>query len=403
MVAGTAARPPIPRTVWALGLVSLFMDASSELVHSLLPLFLVGTLGASTTLVGLIEGVGEATAAITKVFSGWISDRIGRRKRLAVIGYGLAALTKPAFPLAASVGAVLAARFFDRVGKGIRGAPRDALVADVTPPQVRGAAFGLRQALDTVGAVVGPLLAILLMAALSDRIRLVLWWAVVPAAVAVAILVFGVKEPRAPAAAAARTRLQFGRAELARLGRPFWTVTAVGMVFSLARFSEAFLVLRARDDGFSLTLTPVVMIVMSLVYAISSAPAGALSDRMDRRLVLGAGLAVLIAADLVLALWPTRTGALAGAGLWGLHMGLTQGLFAALVADTAPDEARGTAFGAFNLATGLTILGASLLAGELWARSGPAATFLAGAAISALALAGVFAAVRGGPKQDARG
>lgn len=402
MAEAAGAKPRIPRTVWALGLVSLFMDASSELVHSLLPLFLVGTLGASTAVVGLIEGVGEATAAVTKVFSGWISDRLGRRKLLAVIGYGLAALSKPAFPLAGSVGAVLAARFADRVGKGVRGAPRDALVADVTPPEIRGAAFGLRQALDTVGAVVGPLAAILLMAALADRIRLVLWWAVAPAAVAVLLLVFGVEERRRPAALA-RARLPIGRAELARLGGAFWTVTAVGVVFSLARFSEAFLVLRARDDGFGLTLAPVAMIAMSVVYALSATPAGALSDRMDRRLLLAAGLGVLIASDLVLALAPTRAGALAGAGLWGLHMGLTQGLFAALVADTAPGETRGTAFGVFNLASGGALLAASLAAGELWERVGPEATFLVGAGFAALSLVGLLAAVRRSGKQNARG
>jgi len=402
MAEAAGVKPRIPRTVWALGLVSLFMDASSELVHSLLPLFLVGTLGASTAVVGLIEGVGEATAAVTKVFSGWISDRLGRRKLLAVIGYGLAALSKPAFPLAGSVGAVLAARFADRVGKGVRGAPRDALVADVTPPEIRGAAFGLRQALDTVGAVVGPLAAILLMAALADRIRLVLWWAVAPAAVAVLLLVFGVEERRRPAALA-RARLPIGRAELARLGGAFWTVTAVGVVFSLARFSEAFLVLRARDDGFGLTLAPVAMIAMSVVYALSATPAGALSDRMDRRLLLAAGLGVLIASDLVLALAPTRAGALAGAGLWGLHMGLTQGLFAALVADTAPGETRGTAFGVFNLASGGALLAASLAAGELWERVGPEATFLVGAGFAALSLVGLLAAVRRSGKQNARG
>jgi len=383
----------VPRTVWALGFVSLFMDASSELIHSLLPVFLVGTLGASAAFVGLVEGVGEATAAITKVFSGWISDRLGKRKLLAVIGYGLAAVTKPVFPLAVTPYEVLAARFIDRVGKGIRGAPRDALVADVTPAAIRGAAFGVRQALDTVGAFAGPLLAIALMALLDDDIRAVFWWAAVPGVIAVILLWLGVEEPKGERAPA-KARSPIGWREVGRLGAPFWAVVGVGVVFSLARFSEAFLILRAHDAGLALALTPLVLIVMNVVYAVCAAPAGALSDRIGRRGLLALGMVVLMVADGALALWPGLVGVLVGVALWGLHLGLTQGLLSALVADAAPAEARGTAFGLFNLLTGLALLVASGLAGVVWDLAGPAATFEVGGGFALLALAGLVAQAR---------
>jgi len=379
----------IPRGVWMLGFVSLFMDTSSELVHSLLPVFLTGTLGASVAEVGLIEGVAEATALVTKVFSGVISDWFGRRKPLAVLGYGLAALTKPFFALATTFEAVLFARFADRVGKGIRGAPRDALVADMVPPAIRGAAFGLRQALDTVGAVLGPALAIAAMMALAGNIRLVFWFAVAPAVIAVALLALGVEEPAA-ASGARPPRNPIRRAELAQLGAAFWTVVVLGTVLTLARFSEAFLVLRAADTGLPETWVPLVMVVMSLVYALSAYPAGVLSDRMERTRLLGFGLAVLIAADVVLALSGSVAVTLLGVALWGLHMGLTQGQLAALVADTAPERLRGTAYGLFNLVSGGALLLASVLAGALWDRLGPAATFWAGAGFTAIALVGLL-------------
>ena len=379
----------IPRGVWMLGFVSLFMDTSSELVHSLLPVFLTGTLGASVAEVGLIEGVAEATALVTKVFSGVISDWFGRRKPLAVLGYGLAALTKPFFALATTFEAVLFARFADRVGKGIRGAPRDALVADMVPPAIRGAAFGLRHALDTVGAVLGPALAIAAMMALAGNIRLVFWFAVAPAVIAVALLALGVEEPAA-ASGARPPRNPIRRAELAQLGAAFWTVVVLGTVLTLARFSEAFLVLRAADTGLPETWVPLVMVVMSLVYALSAYPAGVLSDRMERTRLLGFGLAVLIAADVVLALSGSVAVTLLGVALWGLHMGLTQGQLAALVADTAPERLRGTAYGLFNLVSGGALLLASVLAGALWDRLGPAATFWAGAGFTAIALVGLL-------------
>ncbi len=378
----------VPRGVWAIGFVSMFMDISSEMIHSLLPVFLVGTLGASVALVGLIEGVAEASASITKVFSGWISDRLGKRKLLAVIGYGLGALSKPFFPLAVSPMEVLGARFADRIGKGIRGAPRDALVADITEPGARGAAFGLRQALDTVGAFLGPLVAIGLMLLLAGNIRAVFAWAVIPAIIAVLLMIFGVDEPKmsgAPKAACAPIHW----AEVRDMGRPFWVVVAVGVVFTLARFSEAFLVLRAQGVGLSATLIPLVLVVMNLVYAAVAAPAGSLSDRMDRRMLLAIGLGILILADVVLAFSSNIAGILLGVALWGAHMGVTQGLLSALVADAAPDRLRGTAFGLFNLATGLMLLLASLLAGGLWAKLGPTATFSAGALFSVLAMFGL--------------
>jgi MFS family permease len=340
--------------------------------------------------VGLVEGIGEATASIVKLFSGALSDRLGKRKLLVVLGYGLGALSKPLFALAPTVGWVVAARFSDRVGKGIRGAPRDALIADVTPAAQRGAAFGLRQALDTVGALAGPLLAIGLLALFAGEMRAVFWCAIVPGLAAVAVLILFVREPERADAATAGQRPRFRFRDLAGLGRAFWAVALLGVVFTLARFSEAFLVLRAEGVGLPLAWVPLVLVAMNLVFAVTAYPAGAYSDRVDRRIVLAAGLLALIAADAVLAMAASVTVAFVGIALWGLHMGLTQGLLAALVADTAPAERRATAFGWFNLASGVVLLFASLLAGALWQWVGPAATFWAGAAFAVLALAGLL-------------
>ncbi len=373
----------IPAGIWALGFVSLLMDVSSEMIHALLPVYLVVGLGASALAVGLIEGVAEATAAITKVFSGALSDRLGRRKELVTIGYGLAALTKPVFPLASTLGWLVAARFVDRVGKGIRGAPRDALISEISPPDLLGASFGLRQSLDTAGAFIGPLLAIGLMWLFSDDFSAVFWIAVIPAVLAVALIVFAVREPERPAGPIS-VRSPLSRRELARLGGDYWWVVGVGAVFTLARFSEAFLILRAQSAGLSLMLVPLVLVVMNLAYALSAYPAGALSDRMNRVSVLILGLMLLVVADLVLALAPGIAGILAGVALWGLHMGLTQGLLAALVADFTPSELRGTAFGMFNLVTGVALLLASAVAGALWDAFGYQWTFLAGAAFALL-------------------
>jgi MFS family permease len=379
----------LPRVVWLLGLVSLCMDLSSEMIHALLPVFLVSTLHASTMTLGLIEGLAEGTASIARVFSGVLSDRIGLRKPLVVLGYGMAALTKPLFPLANSAGWVLCARVVDRIGKGIRGAPRDALVADVTPIDIRGAAYGLRQALDTAGALLGPLAAILLMAVLSDNVRGVFWVAVLPAVVAVTLLVFGLEEPTLHAGKNAPQRLPHWR-DLRIFGTAFWAVVAIGAVFTLARFSEAFLVLRAYDAGLSYGWTPLALAVMNLTYVASAYPAGRLSDRLGRVLLLMIGMAVLIVADVVLAVGTGVAVVLLGIALWGLHMGLTQGLLAAMVADTAPVALRGSAFGLFHFVSGLVTLLASLLAGALWEWRGPTLTFVAGAVFAAVALAGLL-------------
>jgi MFS family permease len=376
----------IPGSVWALGLVSLFMDSSSELIHALLPLYLVGVLGASTLDVGIIEGIAEATAAVTKVFSGSLSDYLGERKWLAAAGYGLAALSKPIFPLAPDIAWVAGARFIDRVGKGIRGAPRDALIADLTPAELRGTAYGLRQTLDTIGAVAGPALAIGFMALLADNFTHVFWIAVIPALVSVAIIVLFVREPKRLRRVRG-VRSPLSRAELKRLDVGYWIVVGVAAIFTLARFSEAFLLLRAKSVGVPVVLVPTVMVVMNIVYAASSWPAGALSDSIGRYRLLLAGFALLIVADLVLALGGNVATVMIGVAIWGLHMGLTQGLLSALVADTAPAALRGTAFGVFNLMSGLAMLLASVIAGGLWDLIGPDGTFLAGASFTAVALA----------------
>ncbi|MFA6031677.1 MAG: MFS transporter [Myxococcota bacterium] len=378
------ARPPIPRTVWALGLVSLFMDLSSETIHALLPLFLTVTLGASVALVGLIDGMAEATASIAKVFSGYLSDRLRKRKALILIGYGLGAVTKPLFALAGAPAVVFGARFADRIGKGLRGAPRDALVADVTPPEIRGRAFGLRQSLDTVGAFAGPLLAIGLMVLFANDIRMVFWIATFPAVLAVACVVFGVKDAPAAISPVAAPPVQLN--DLKRLPRAFWMVTLIGVVFTLARFSEAFLILKASAEGLPLVLAPLVLVVMNIVYALGAYPAGIWSDRVPAQRLFGWGLVALIAADLSLGLLPGLGGAFLGIALWGVHMALTQGLLAKLVADHAPADLRGSAFGAFNLVTGVAMLFASVIAGLVWDCFGADVTFLVSAGFAAVAM-----------------
>jgi len=379
----------IPASIWVLGFVSMFMDISSEMVHSLLPVFLVSGLGAGTLAVGIIEGVAEATASITKIFSGALSDFLGKRKFLAVAGYGLAAFTKPLFPLAPSLAWVVTARFVDRIGKGIRGAPRDALVADLAPAHLRGAAFGLRQSLDTVGAFAGPLLAVGFMLLTGDNFRTVFWIAVVPAFVALGLLMVGVSEPDRPRPqTAARVPIRF--ADVVGLHAAYWGIVVISGVLTLARFSEAFLVLRAQHAGLHAAYVPLVMVVMNIAYAVSSYPMGVLSDRMERPRLLAAGCVVLIISDLVLAYGTSVIHVMVGVVLWGLHMGMTQGSFAAMVTDVAPARLRGTAFGIFNLAGGLAMLVASVVAGALWQRYGPAATFVAGAAFAVMATLGLL-------------
>ena len=375
----------LPASIWALGFVSLLMDISSEMIHSLLPVFMVTVLGTSVWAIGLIEGAAEATAMMVKVFSGVLSDWWGKRKPLALLGYGLGAASKPLFALATTTGLVVAARLTDRIGKGIRGAPRDALVADLAPPGMRGAAFGLRQSLDTVGAFVGPLIAMGLMLLWANDFRAIFWVAVVPGFMAVALLLVGVKEPE-PAPMSGKRPNPISRANLKRLSAAYWRVVVIGAVFTLARFSEAFLLLRAIDFGVPLAFTPLVLIMMNVVYSIGAYPFGKLSDRVSHTALLGWGLVVLIAADVLLAVSGHVALLWAGVALWGLHMAMTQGLLAAMVADTAPADLRGTGFGFFNLLSGLALLLASTVAGVLWDQFGAAVTFAMGAVFSGLAL-----------------
>ncbi|MGY6031383.1 MFS transporter [Phytobacter sp. AG2a] len=377
----------IPKGVWVLGGVSLLMDVSSEMIHSLLPLFMATTLGASVIVIGLIEGLAEATALIIKVFSGVLSDYLGKRKGLALLGYGMGALSKPLFALASSSGVVFGARMIDRVGKGIRGAPRDALVADVTPPDIRGAAFGLRQSLDTLGAFLGPLLAVGLMLLWNNDFQAIFWVAVVPGALAIVLLYFGLEEPKTPVIKKRTNPLT--RENLKKLSNAYWWVVALGSVFTLARFSEAFLVLRAQQMDIPLFAIPLVMVAMNLVYSLTAYPFGKLSDGMSHSKMLQAGLLVLIAADIVLALSSHWSTLLFGVALWGIHMGMTQGLLAAMIAHTAPAELRGTAFGMFNLMSGIALLLASVGAGVLWETLGAASTFYAGAIICVITLLGM--------------
>lgn len=382
-------RQGIPAGIWALGFVSMLMDISSEMIHALLPVYMVTVLGTSALAVGVIEGIAEGTASITKVFSGALSDWLGKRKFLAVLGYGLAALTKPIFPLASSIEWLIAARFIDRIGKGIRGAPRDALVAELAPPHLRGASYGLRQSLDTIGAFLGPLFAIGLMWLTVDHFETVFWIAVIPAFLSVALILVAVKEPERPREQR-RVRMPLHRDELRRLGATYWWIVAVAAVFTLARFSEAFLILRTQSIGMPLALVPVVLVMMSLAYSLSAYPVGVLSDRVNRLSLLALGLVLLLFADLVLAFATNIVGLGIGVVFWGLHMGFTQGLLATLIAEAAPPELLGTAFGMFNLMTGIALLAASVVAGALWDMAGPQGTFMAGATFTVATLSGLF-------------
>ena len=377
----------IPSSIWVLGFVSLLMDISSEMIHSLLPMFMVTTLGASAFTVGVIEGLAESTALMIKVFSGVLSDYLGKRKGLALFGYALSALTKPLFAIAPSLGLVLSARLLDRMGKGVRGAPRDALIADIAPLHLRGAAFGLRQSLDTVGAFLGPLLAVGLMLLWANDFRAIFWVSVIPALLAVTLLLFGVHEPQNHEAV--KRSNPISKQNLKRLGAAYWWVVAIGAVFTLARFSEAFLVLRAQQSGISMALVPLVMVAMNLIYALSAYPFGKLSDRMSHTKLLALGLVILIAADLILAINDHWLVVVAGVALWGIHLGITQGLLARMVADSAPADLRGTAYGFFNLMSGFALLIASVIAGFCWDKFGPAFTFYVGAGFCVITLVGL--------------
>ena len=374
----------IPISVWVLGFVSMLMDISSEMIHSLLPLFMVTTLGTSALLVGFIEGLAQSTALIVKIFSGMLSDYLGKRKWLAVTGYALGAFTKPVFALASSIELVFTARLLDRVGKGIRGTPRDAMVADLTPPELRGAAFGLRQSLDSIGAFVGPLLAVGLMLLWANDFRAVFWVAVIPGILSVLLLAFGISEPDTCSTTKRTNPLVM--ANLKRLNNQYWWVVCIGSVFTLAGFSEAFLVLRAQDSSVPITYIPLIIVLMNIIYALSAYPFGHLSDHISRYKLLGYGLLMLICADIALAINGHWSVLLLGVVFWGLHMGLTQGILAALVADVAPQDLRGTAFGFFNLASGIALFAASIIAGWLWDSVGASATFLMGAGFCSITL-----------------
>jgi len=377
----------IPTSIWILGFVSLLMDISSEMIHSLLPMFMVTTLGVSVFAVGMIEGVAEATGLMVKVFSGILSDYLGKRKGLALFGYALSALTKPLFAIAPSVGFVFTARLLDRIGKGVRGAPRDALIADISPLHLRGASFGLRQSLDTVGAFLGPLLAVGLMILWSNDFRAIFWVAVIPGLLAVACLLFGVHEPSNQQSV--KRSNPISKENLKQLRANYWWVVAIGSLFTLSRFSEAFLVLRAQQGGIPMALVPLVMVAMNLIYALSAYPFGKLSDRMSHTKLLALGLVILITADLVLAINDHWQVVLIGVALWGIHLGMTQGLLARMVADNAPADLRGTAYGFFNLMSGIALLIASGVAGVLWDQFGPAFTFYAGAGFAVITLIGL--------------
>ena len=391
-------RPPLPRNIWVLGFVSLLMDLSSEIYHALLPLFITVTLGLPVAVLGAIDGISEATASFAKLASGRLSDRSRRRKPWILLGYGIAALSKPLFPLASGGLAVMGARFADRIGKGIRGAPRDGMIADETPPEIRGRAFGLRQSLDTVGAMIAPIAAIGLMVWLTDNIRLVFWIAAIPAALSFLLAWLALKEQAPAPTQAVRAPFFAGFRELDKATR---RLIAVGFLFTLARFSEGFLILRGFDAGLSLTLSPLVLVVFNLAFFALAYPAGALSDRFSPKAILLAGMAVLIAADLLLARPVGLPGLGLGVALWGAHMALTQGIFARLIADSAPPHLRATSFGAFYFASGIATLLASLGAGLLWDRHGADATFLAGAGVAAVAMAMLSLLPEGrGPRSD---
>ena len=377
-------RPRLPRTVWVLGFVSLLMDLSSEIYHALLPAFLTVTLALPVAAMGALDGVAEATASMAKLASGRLSDRSQRRKPWILLGYGMAALSKPLFPLAQGALPVLGARFVDRIGKGIRGAPRDAMIADETPPELRGRAFGLRQALDTVGAFLAPLAAVALMIAFAGDIRAVFWVAAIPAALSFLLAWLALKEHVPAQPHQVRAPFFAGFRELDKATR---RLIGVGFLFTLARFSEGFLILRGFDVGVSATLSPLVLVVFNLAFFALAYPAGALSDRFSPKAILMSGMAVLIAADLILAQPIGYVGLGAGVALWGAHMALTQGIFARLIADSAPAHLRATSFGAFHFFGGIATLLASLGAGLLWDRQGADATFIAGAGVAAVAMA----------------
>ncbi len=374
----------LPKSIWVLGFVSMLVDISSEMVHGLLPMFLVTTMGASVFMVGLIEGIAESTALILKVFSGAYSDYIGKRKLLAVAGYALSAFTKPVFPLANSILFVLGARFIDRIGKGVRDAPRDALIVDITPPEMRGAAFGLRQSLDTIGAFLGPLFAVGLMLLWANDFRAVFWVATVPAVIALLLLVLAVHEK--PQQDEVLNANPLSWKSLKHIGIRYWFVVGMGAIVGLARFSDAFLILRAFETGIPMAWVPLIMVMMNVVYAATAYPLGDLSDRMNHTTLLMAGLVILGLSNLCFAMGTHWVYVIGGVSLWGLHMGITQGLFASMIASSAPSDLRGTAFGFYNMVLGFAMLISSALAGFVWDQWGAVYTFAISAGFCVIAI-----------------
>ena len=357
---------------------------SSAMIYSLLPVFMVRVLGISIASVGVIEGTAEATNSLIKIVSGAASDWIGRRKPLVVFGYTLSAVIKTIFPVAGTVSAVLAARVIDRLGKGIRDAPRDAFLADLTAKEIRGEGFGLRLALAISGFVVGPLIAIGLMKLSGDDFQLVFWIALIPAYLSLVVLFVAVKELPFNYDESQRRR-PIRRGDIIALPAVFWWVVAIASLLSLARFSQAFLVLKAHDIGVDAAFVPMVLVVMYLVFSVAAYPFGVLADHLDRRLQLGIGTVILVGADVVLANASTVWLTMLGAALWGLQLGVTQGLLGATIADVAPDRLRGTAFGIYDVAIGVGTFIASAGAGALWMAGGPSIAFSFSACVATAA------------------
>lgn len=375
------ANPRLPRTVWVLGVVSLLMDLSSEIYHALLPAFLTVTLGLPVAAMGALDGFAEATASMSKLVSGRLSDRNQKRKPWILLGYGMAALSKPLFPLATTALPVLSARLVDRIGKGIRGAPRDAMIADETPPELRGRAFGLRQSMDTVGAFIAPLAAIGLMIWFRNDIRAVFWVAVIPAFLSCGFAWVMLRETSDRTTP--KTKIKWGG--FRDLDPAVKRLIGVGFLFGLARFSESFLILKGIDAGIAPSWSPIVLALFNLAYLLLAYPAGIVSDRVSPQGLLLAGIGLLVAADLVLgmgvSLWTVGLGVV----LWGAHMAFTQGIFSRMIADAASEDKRATSFGAFFFVSGIAALLSSLGAGLIWDRDGASATFMAGAVLAAIA------------------
>jgi MFS family permease len=370
----------IARNVYALSAVSFFTDASSEMIYPLLPVFLTVTLGASAESLGIIEGAAETTAALLKLASGWWSDRVRRRKPLIAFGYGLASAARPLVAIAQSAGQVLAIRVTDRVGKGIRGAPRDALIADSVDPSVRGKAFGIQRTSDHAGAVVGPLLAFAVLNWWHTPLRKVFWLAAIPGAIALAIAIFVVQEQHAEPASKESVATS-----PSLLPKRFWGVLGAITLFTLGNSTDAFLLLRATQLGVPVALAPILWAMLHVVKSSTSTPGGVLSDRVGRKPTVVAGWMIYAVVYLGFARATAAWHAWALFAVYGVYFGLAEGPERALVADIVPGGRRGTAFGWYNLSIGIAALPASIVFGWIWDRSGPHTAFLFGAAIAGLA------------------